>query len=324
MIPAFEEILRTVTKAKTTRRLERIQSLWSGYGEIARYGLEGGTMLTAIVKNVVLPEAANHPRGWNTDVSHQRKVRSYEVEAHFYQQYAARCSQACRVPKSLAQAQEGTERLLILEDLDASGFPLRAGRVSESQWKACVRWLAHFHATFLETIPTGLWETGTYWHLATRPDELAAMHHPKLKASASAIDQALSGARYQTLVHGDAKVANFCFSEDGASVAAVDFQYVGGGCGMKDLAYFMGSVLTEEECEAQEKEILGVYFTTLRGALQTGGSKVDPDALETEWRGLYAFAWADFHRFLLGWMPGHQKLHGYSAEQVAKVLAQLA
>jgi Ser/Thr protein kinase RdoA (MazF antagonist) len=63
---------------------------------------------------------------------------------------------------------------------------------------------------------------------------------------AAVIDQVLNNCSYQTIVHGDAKLANFCFSKEGA-VSAVDFQYVGGGCGMKDVAYFLGSCLTGKE-----------------------------------------------------------------------------
>ena len=98
---------------------------------------------------------------------------------------------------------------------------------------------------------TGIWPT--------RPDELAAMEEGPLKRAAEIIDTRLSGARFQTFVHGDAKLANFCFRES-AAVAAVDFQYVGRGCGMKDLAYFLGSCLSEEECEKRERELLDLYF----------------------------------------------------------------
>ena len=59
-----------------------------------------------------------------------------------------------------------------------------------------------------------LWETGTYWHLETRPDELVKLQDKKLKEFAPLIDSKLSSAKYQTLVHGDAKLANFCFSDD--------------------------------------------------------------------------------------------------------------
>ena len=98
---------------------------------------------------------------------------------------------------------------------------------------ACVSWLAGFHAQNLNADPAGLWESGTYWHLETRPDELKRLDDPVLKQAASSIDQKLKDTKFQTLVHGDAKLANFCFSDDGNQVAAVDFQYVGGGCGMK-------------------------------------------------------------------------------------------
>jgi len=38
---------------------------------------------------------------------------------------------------------------------------------------------------------------------------------------------------------------------------------------------------------------------------------------------LYRVAWADFHRFLKGWSPGHWKLTGYSERVVREVLQQL-
>jgi len=134
----------------------------------------------------------------------------------------------------------------------------------------------------------------------------------------------LNSAQYQTLIHGDAKVANFCFSADGQSVAAVDFQYVGGGCGMKDVAYFFGSCLSEDECEAWLDELLDEYFIVLRQALNARHHDINFDALESEWRQLFPVAWVDFHRFLLGWMPNHWKVNDYSRRVTAQVLAQLA
>ena len=116
---------------------------------------------------------------------------------------------------------------------------------------------------------------------------------------------------------GDAKLANFCFSKDG-QVAGVDFQYVGGGCGMKDVAYFIGSCLTERECERLESQILEVYFENLQNALEERN-----DPLENEWRSLYRVAWADFHRFLKGWSPGHWKINSYSERVLEEVVDSL-
>ncbi len=86
------------------------------------------------------------------------------------------------------------------------------------------------------------------------------MEDVELKQAAIRIDQILRASPYQTFVHGDAKLANFCFSSDGLQVAAVDFQYVGGGCGIKDVAYFISSCLHEEDCERYEDELLAWYF----------------------------------------------------------------
>ena len=80
---------------------------------------------------------------------------------------------------------------------------------------------------FLGAEPQGLWPVGTFWHLATRPDELEEMDDLKLKQAAPIIDSKLNNCQFKTIVHGDAKPANFCFGQKTNSVAAVDFQYVG-------------------------------------------------------------------------------------------------
>ena len=319
----FQAAISEATGATSMRVVERIQELWSGYGQIVRLELDGGIADTVIAKHVRLPNRTNHPRGWNSSLSHERKLKSYQVEPIWYRQSSGRCDNSCRVARFLTETRQDDEVLVLLEDLDAAGFPARHGGVDDTKLQACLDWLAHFHATFMGARPDGLWETGTYWHLATRPEELEVLDDLPLKNAAAKIDALLSGARHQTLVHGDAKLANFCFSEDGLNVAAVDFQYVGGGCGMKDLAYFLGSCLDETSCEAREEELLERYFATLRKALADKQPDIDAQEVEQEWRRLFPIAWTDFHRFLKGWSPGHWKINSYSERLAKEVVANL-
>ncbi len=313
------------TGAKTVASTEVIQSLWSGYGEIVRLTLEGSIYPSVILKHIKLPQEGAHPRGWNTDLSHRRKVYSYQVEAHWYQNYAKRCGSDCPVPNCLAVQAAENETLLLLTDLDAEGFDVRKETVELEDIYACLEWLANFHSQFLNSPADDLWECGTYWHLDTRPDELAALEDNALKQAAHLIDQRLRQSQYQTLVHGDAKLANFCFTANAPrpGVAAVDFQYVGRGCGMKDVAYFVGSCLYEEECEALQDTLLDFYFTALRQSLRARQPGIDPIEVEQEWRELYAYAWADFHRFLKGWSPGHWKINSYSESLTRSVVERL-
>ena len=224
----------------------------------------------------------------------------------------------------MAAKNEDNEVLMVLEDLDASGFDRRKSFVNEKEWQACVRWLAAFHAENLNSSISGLWETGTYWHLETRPDELERMDDPSLKKAASSIDRKLKDSEFLTLVHGDAKLANFCFNADGSKVAAVDFQYVGGGCGMKDLAYFVGSCFRDEEAEEMEEAVLDYYFIQISLHLAKGRSVILGEELEKDWRPLYRVAWADFHRFMKGWSPGHWKLSDYSERVTREVIRNLS
>ena len=311
----FKTIILDCTGAESITDLEIIQELWSGYGEILRVHLAGHSNGSVVVKHIQSEQAKQHPRGWNTNIGHQRKLRSYEVETHWYEQYSS--ESAARVPQCLAVEHHDDEVLIVLEDLDPSGYPIRKSQLNWNEIDRVLNWLADFHAGFLGMPPDGLWEQGTYWHLDTRPQEHEALSDKRLKEAATLIDQKMKSCTYKTIVHGDAKLANFCFSEKG-NVAAVDFQYVGGGCGMKDVAYFIGSCLDEEECESREQQILDTYFKHLHRS--TGGRN---EALETEWRSLYRVAWADFHRFLKGWSPGHWKINSYSERITEEVINNL-
>ena len=320
-------VLRS-TGAAAIKGTEVVQSLWSGYGQIVRCHLTGGTTQSVVLKHVRWPEKKAHKYGWTSDRSHQRKLKSYQVETVWYERYAEQCLDACRVPQCLAVEHRPDGVLLLLEDLDAAGFAGRRRNVSDTEVDACLSWLANFHATFMGAHPKELWTVGTYWHLATRPDELDALDDGPLKAAASELDRRLSGSPFQTFVHGDAKLANFCFSPDGRNAAAVDFQYVGGGCGMKDVAYFISSCFDEDECERRESSLLDRYFELLRAALERSGKTidgqlVDGQSLEANWRELYPVAWTDFFRFLQGWSPGHWKAHRYSKRLASEVLDSL-
>ena len=228
--------------------VERLQSLWDGYGEIVRARLRDRAV---IAKNVRAPANA-----------HPRKKRSYEVEREFYLRWAARCDERCRVAKLVGH--RGS--IMVLEDLGSE----------RAELATCVDWLAAFHLRFLGAPPAGLWKIGTYWHLATRQDELAAMRDQDLKRRASDLDRALREARFQTIVHGDAKPENFLGD------AAVDFQYAGGGPGIVDVAYLLYG-------ERDESRHLRTYLAKL------------PADVAKEWGALYDTARDDFRRFLDGW-----------------------
>ena len=311
----FSSFILNNTGATSFSVQELVQELWSGYGKILRLQLNNAPYKNVIVKHVQLPFSQQHPRGWNSNIGHQRKLKSYQVESNWYKDYSHQSN--ARLPSCIALENYNDEVLIILEDLDQAGYPLRKGSVNWEDISACLNWLATFHASYLGMTPKGLWDIGTYWHLDTRPQELTVLTDKKLKDAAQPINDKLNAATFKTFVHGDAKLANFCFSND-HRISGVDFQYVGGGCGMKDVAYFIGSCLNETECERLEEQILDTYFSFLQKQL-----KDKNDALEREWRSLYRVAWADFHRFLKGWSPGHWKINSYSERVTAEVIKNL-
>ncbi|HHF2880653.1 ecdysteroid 22-kinase family protein [Vibrio diabolicus] len=300
--------------------VEVIQSLWGGYGELVRVNY---STCSVIIKHVKLPKPSEHPRGWNTDRSHQRKLHSYQVEVNWYTHFSREVSTRCRVPQGLKTFQSENEWLIVMEDLAEAGFPKVITDAKLEHLRACLTWLANFHARYIGVRSDKLWHSGTYWHLATRPDELEVLQDTELKDAAQLIDQTLSQAKFKTLVHGDAKLANFCFDREESSVAAVDFQYVGHGCAMKDVALFMSSAVKPERCAEMEVWVLDTYFAQLQQALMVYQPNLAPYEVEREWRPLFALAWADFQRFVKGWSPDHWKINPYTEALTSRALAHL-
>ena len=309
---------------------EVVQQLWGGYGKLLRLFLDRAPVPSVVVKHIDWSLAAAglaaHPRGWNGERSHQRKLQSYRVEVAFYQQWAQRCGDSSRVPRSFLVNKDSTadQVTVVLEDLDAAGFSARPSCLTSVGIETVLRWLADFHARFFDLQAENLWAEGTYWHLATRPDELAVMPASPLRDAATDLAMALRSCPFRTLVHGDAKVANFCFSANHDRVAAVDFQYVGGGIGCQDVVYFLGSVLSGAELSANAEGYWQLYADTLQQALAMYQPDVDARAVVAAWSELYPVAWADFNRFLAGWCPGHVKEHAYAEQQTALALVYLA
>ncbi|TPE54432.1 DUF1679 domain-containing protein [Maribrevibacterium harenarium] len=322
-------IKRTLA-ARSVTHLGHIQSLWSGYGNLSRYRVGGVEGIDKVVlKSIRFDQQSHHPRGWHSDHAHQRKLDSYQVERNWYQHWNKRCTSTARTAKCFGFYEDSECLHLLLEDLDSVGFDRRCDELSVEQSLVCLEWLACFHSEFLcaepaADWPAGLWSRGTYWHLNTRPDEWRAMVDGPLKQHAQEIDRCLEQARFQTLVHGDAKVANFCFSEDMSQVAAVDFQYVGKGIGSQDVAYFLGSCLDERTLDLHIEYLLEYYFSELNRCLIAQGESPDlSDAVCSEWYELFAVAWADFHRFLLGWSPQHHKNTAFSQKMTDRGLRAL-
>ncbi|MEZ8023524.1 phosphotransferase [Vibrio sp. 1F255] len=321
-----------------------IQRLWGGYGELVRlvFSQESSAELkSVIVKHVALPDKAEHPKGWNTKLSHQRKVHSYQVETAWYQSFTQQWDERCPVPVGLQCELEENEWLIVMQDLADIGFPLISQfdvlaasdyqassytREEQKQRNACLKWLANFHAKHININQeqlSSLWQVGTYWHLDTRPDELNALADLPLKNQAKHIDRLLKECPYQTLVHGDAKLANFCFDSESERAAAVDFQYVGHGCAMKDVALFMSSAVRPQDCAELEPQVLDIYFRHLKEALAYYQPHLSFDEVEAAWRPMCYVAWADFQRFVKGWSPEHWKINPYTEQLTLRVLTQL-
>ena len=290
-------------------------SLWSGCGQI-QSGLYNSQPV--VVKLSEIPENINHQVISQSDFAKQRKDKSYLNELNFYNDPTCHTAFENVRPYCYFAKRIGALNVLILEDFKSNGFQNIDDYKVEHIY-AVVKWLAQFHAQGFTLINSKPFPLGGYWHLETRPDEFERMEFIDLKRHARYLADSLYKAKYQTLIHGDSKLANYAF-DDCYKVLGYDFQYVGSGIGLQDVMLFMTSVFNGEECAKYEESLLNLYFESLNKALSNTMSIKEYELLEHEWRTLWPIVWSDFYRFLNGWKPEHKKITQFMQNKFSEVL----
>lgn len=174
----------------------------------------------------------------------------------------------------------------------------------------------------------GVWLNGGYTYLATRRKEYAELRDDSEHEWSSALCQPLVGEKsiaelaaaflssptsssqpHRTLIHGNIKNENLFSTKSGDAVAFYDFQYVGLGLGVCDLAkLFTCSVpldmlvgdsghvnrITELKMMQGEKDLLRAYTSQLQ---KTAGKQYDWETLVRHWE----TALVDWLRFQASW-----------------------
>lgn len=119
----------------------------------------------------------------------------------------------------------------------------------------------------------------------------------RLKLAAKGLDTWLSECTpIQSWVHGDVKSCNVM--EDAGKIAMCDFQYVGKGCPMKDIAYFLCSCGIANE-EGDDSFYLQIYYNRLCTKLNDKNISNIP-TMESLTIAL-ELAYCDYQRFMCGW-----------------------
>lgn len=271
--------------------------LWAGMGHLYLVTHTNQNPSSFVIKYITPPALAKQSFG------DRRKAISYDVEANFYENLAQDLvnSHCLHLPTPLHvehnENHKGRQIIICMSYIEDKPKRLR----DKEYIQAVLEWLATLHASYWgmadEIVKkVGLQPMGSYWHLATRPDEHANMPNQgwegRLKRAARALDSRLQRDKMQCLIHGDAKDANVMVTADNR-VAMCDFQYCGKGPPTKDLAYFFCSSVEESD----EKDALSFYLKELDARLPEHAERPSLEELEES----LELAYSDFYRFMSGW-----------------------
>lgn len=282
--------------------------LWAGMGYIYELSLLRGKYRFIVKRIMVSPTSGG--RHQRLSFGDERKARSYQVEANFYQNVAPLLlRKGIRIPQPLHIERDTACRKVTICMSKVEGR-VAGGLSNMEENKAALRWLAAFHAATWsykddDIYSAGLQPTASYWHLDTRPEEYESMSKTgwegRLRRAARSIDSRLKRDKMQCLCHGDAKDANMIWpqraSSEELSVVFCDFQYCGKGPPTVDLAYFL--CVAAADVEKTENYLIEYYYEQLSGQLMSLAVNAIPSLQEIHESLLIAYC--DFSRFMCGW-----------------------
>ncbi|CAH0038062.1 unnamed protein product [Clonostachys rhizophaga] len=362
-----------------------MQSLWAGYGSISAITARATTDAAAeqmdsllgrrsdrtypLVLKLIAPPPPSSSAKVVQDEGHLRKMLSYGVEQYFYTKIAPELADDVPVAKIVATAKAEDVKGLEVDEAELKGvtatvmadlrseFPVPGGRresLNQTQVSSSLGWLARFHGSSWEWLPTELdeflspplqeakirseqgedkggrsiWLNGGYTYLATRRKEYQSLVEDKssewsdalckpVKGSSESIAEIVaafltpSGRPFETYIHGDVKSDNLFTTRSGDRVAFVDFQYVGLGLGVSDLAKLFtcsvpqdllvsedeGSLPEELAMESGERKLLEEYLNTLHEFADMADIEYPWDLFVRHWE----TALVDWCRFQASW-----------------------
>ncbi len=225
---------------------------------------------------------------WPTEIPQMRGIadalNAYEREVRFYRDVAP--TSVLETPKVHASIinDDKSHSMIVMEDLSA----LRQGdRINGLTWDeavVAVKTGARFHAEWYGS--ERLAEFGTWGYPLDTPVYNVVL--PQMFAGGWETSQ-IQGAEYlddemtafgndwsellpvmqkhlvtaPCLVHADWRADNMFVSADEGGIITIDFQLVGVGNGVYDLAYFVACSLEREVRGGREKELVQIYIDTL-------------------------------------------------------------
>jgi thiamine kinase-like enzyme len=190
-------------------------------------------------------------------------------------------------------------------------------------------------------VPPGLWEEGSFWQLGTRRHELDDLEDVWIRygldtTCAEEIHDILTTSRFRTVIHGDAKAANFFFydGQEGyrntvartLRIGGYDFQYSGMATPLRDVAYFLCCSMRHDLIRDHEDALLLYYYNELCASL----CQQDADEYHfDEMKSIYDVCVVDLARFMAGsrWWGNieyiEHKTRCWLANRKKKVLSEI-
>ncbi len=249
-------------------------------GQIARLSLNYDIDEESAPKSLIAKFPASDPNLrtiWN-------RYHLYEREIRFYKEIAKGID--LRIPRCYYGDLdiEAGESVLILEDITKARVGDNVTGCSFEDAELTFRSLGKFHAAWWESpqlddigwIPAfnhgadyvqGLYQQSWGPFL----DKFGNQVHDSFLELGAWLGRNVANIRNRlaesprTLIHGDLRLDNLLFSssENGTSLIVIDWQFIGRGRSVSDIAYFLVFCLPPEQRRGMEKSLLKIYHSVL-------------------------------------------------------------